>query len=496
MEKAYGNNVYTVYAKADLSNMLTEPVREAHGIVWKVIVDGYDAQDDYEEMPPLGVGKHKFEVYFNRPMNVAVTPKVSFGVRSPYTQHIVEEDGNWNSEGTIYTVYHTITGKTGSDGVNRIYVHGAEDNEYFECPYENTRFNINIQAIGSLASGFVGKAGMGRVELEWNNEKNDFTDAMGFNVYRIHDIEMMLPVLDEYGNEIWDWDEEGNYYRKEAMQTVQDTIRVNQEIIDVTETSYTDYDVIPNETYYYYYKVLSSDLKEYDVSNVVAVTPLTSITGDANGSGEVDVADVITTVSYVMRQDPKPFIFEAADMNQDQIIDVLDVMGIVHNIINPVSSTSLNLASVATYTIENGVLYVDSPVAIGGIQVQLNVDGETDFSIAEDLNGFEYASAWLSDNDYLFMAYSMSGKTLPEGKHAVLHIGQSSVSDIRLSDAQGRNIEAVSGQATNINDAMGSKVMTQKGIFNLKGQKVASSIDQLKSLQQGVYIVNGNKVIR
>ena len=49
--------------------MPTRPYAEAHGIVWKVVVNGYDAQDEFEELAPLGVGKHKFEVYFNRPMN-------------------------------------------------------------------------------------------------------------------------------------------------------------------------------------------------------------------------------------------------------------------------------------------------------------------------------------------------------------------------------------------------------------------------------------------
>ena len=43
------------FAVIDLSNMLTEPVRDAHGIVWKILVNGKDAQDEYEDMLPLGV---------------------------------------------------------------------------------------------------------------------------------------------------------------------------------------------------------------------------------------------------------------------------------------------------------------------------------------------------------------------------------------------------------------------------------------------------------
>ena len=175
-------NKPTTYATLDLSNIQKEPYKEAHGIVWKVLVNGKDAQDEQEELLPLGVGKHKFEVYFNRPMNKAVIPQISFGVISPYNQHPVSEDGCWNDEGTIYTAYVTIDGKTQSDGMNRIFVRGAEDNEFFPCPYEATRFNIMVQAVGSMASGFQADAGLGCVNLTWNNENNDFEDAMGFNV--------------------------------------------------------------------------------------------------------------------------------------------------------------------------------------------------------------------------------------------------------------------------------------------------------------------------
>ena len=202
-----------------ISAICPRPYAEAHGIVWKVVVNGYDKMSS-KSWRRLGVGKHKFEVYFNRPMNKAVAPQITFGVREPYTQHAVNEDGEdsgWNDEGTIYTAYVTISGKTMSDGLNRIYVQGAEDNEYFECPYEKTRFNININAAGSLATGFAADAGMGRVDLTWNNENNDFDDAMGFNVYR---------------------------YTVES-ETPTEPVCLNTEVLDVETTSFTDYSVTP-----------------------------------------------------------------------------------------------------------------------------------------------------------------------------------------------------------------------------------------------------------
>lgn len=459
-----------IYASVDLSNMPTRPYAEAHGIVWKVVVNGKDAQDEYEELAPLGVGKHKFEVYFNRPMNKLVAPQISFGVLDPYTQHTVSEDGRWNDEGTIYTAYVTITGKTKSDGVNRIYVRGAEDNEFFEIPYEKTRFNVNIQAAGSMATGFMGEAGLGRVNLSWNNENNDFEDAMGFNVYR--------------------------YQASQEGETTTEPVRLNQEILDIDATEYVDYDVVPGETYYYYYKVLSTDLQEYDVSNVVAVTPMTSTQGDANGSGDVDVADVITTVNFAAGMEPKPFIFEAADMNSDEMIDILDVIGIIQKILNPTATAPVMVENVATYTVEDGVLYVESPVALAGVQIQIVASPQAEeFEVAADLDGFEHTSAWLSSEDYLFLAYNMNGKTLSAGKHALLTIGDAKIASIRLSNTMGSNVPAVEGGTTAIEQSI-ENAPTIMGIYNLHGQRVATTAGQLPMLPKGVYIVDGKKVIK
>ena len=490
-------NAPDTYGRIDLSNMPTRPYAEAHGVVWKVCVNGKDAQDEYEDLAPLGIGQHKFEVYFNRPMNKAVEPQITFGVREPYTQHAVAEDGSWNADGTIYTAYVNITGKTMSDGKNRIYVQGAEDNEFFPCPYEKDRFNFMISAVGSMATGFAAEAKMGQVKLAWNNEENDFDDAMGFNVYRYYEYEKLLPVLDEWGGEIWDYDEEkGEYIQRKALQTVADTLCLNTEILDIETTSFTDYDVTPGETYYYYYKVLSTDLKEYDVSNVVSATPLTSELGDANGSGDVDVADVITTVNYAAGMEPKPFIFEAADMNADLSIDILDVVGIIQKILNPTASAKVRAEAVATYMVEDGIVYVETPVALAGVQLQLNMPEQEAPEVLKALNGFEHASAWLTDEDYLFLGYNMNGKTIPAGRHALLNIGNAQLRSIRLSDTMGGNVMAEAGNATAIEMQTAKVLINTRGIYNLNGQKVAGSTSDLERLPKGVYVVDGQKVVK
>lgn len=309
------------------------------------------------------------------------------------------------------------------------------------------------------------------MNLEWNNDGNDFDDAMGFNVYR------------------YTISEEGKA----------DTLCINDGVLDINTNEYIDYNVIPGETYYYYYKVLSTDLQEFDVSNVVAVTPLTSTRGDANGSGDVDVADVITTVNYAAGMDPKPFIFEAADMNTDQVIDILDVVGIIQGILNPSLLTASSVGAEATYSIEDGILYVDCPVALAGVQVMLSADKNQKITVADDLKGFEQTSAWLSDNDYLFMAYNMSGKSLTPGKHALLKINDADVAGIKLADIAGRNVTTLGidgGEATAISRTA-KDMMNVKGVYDIKGQKIAGSVEQMKrELPKGVYIIDGKKVVK
>ena len=411
------------YGKVDLSNMATRPYAEAHGIVWKVVVNGYDAQDEYELLPPLGVGKHKFEVYFNRPMNKDVVPTIAMGVRPPYTQNAISEDGSWNEEGTIYTAYLTLTGKSATDGVNRIYVAEAEDDEYFEIPIENWRFNVDVQVAGSMSTGLMAEAGLGKVKLTWETDEEDYEDLMGYNIHRY------VMINDSVSS---------------------NTIVINKNLIDIREQEFTDYDVVPGTTYYYTIKQMTTSLTSHALSNVVAATPLTASKGDANGSMSVDVADVVTEVAYMTEQDPQPFIFEAADVITDNEINVLDVVGTVNIIKNPTSVSASSVGSSAVYTIEDDILYVDSDVALGGVQFRFNVGEGDEIIPLEALDGFEQVSDNQGEKGYLFFAFSMSGKSLLPGKHALLQIGHAQIVEVVLSDVRGNNIVGINGNLNSV----------------------------------------------
>lgn len=431
---------HNTFAEIDLSNRLMRPNPLAPGIVWKVVVNDYDAQDEFELLPPLGVGRHKFEVYFSKPMNREKTPMIAMGVRQPYTQTVIAEDGSWRSETMengdivdIYTAYLTIRGKDNYDGLNTIYVADAEDEEYFPIPVEDVRYHVNVQSAGSMSSGFVAEAGVGKVTLTWENPEENFDDMLGYNMYRYT---------------LGDNNEPG------------DTIRLNEQLLDTEEL--VDYDIVPGTTYCYFYKVMRTSLDENSPSKTVAATPRAAGKGDANGSGRVDVADVVTEVNYMVGRDPKPFIFDAADVNTDTEIDILDVVGTVNIIMHPESVASLaSQENSAVYSIENGVLYIDSPVELAGVQFTLGGNrATTEIAALDALKPMECTGEWITDSDYKFIAFSMSGKNIGSGRNVLLSIGDATVDDIILVDSAGNRVTAVNGNTT----GLGAVLMHQMAV--------------------------------
>jgi hypothetical protein len=264
-----------------------------------------------------------------------------------------------------------------------------------------------------MSAGFEATPGIGKVDLVWENDSTYFNDHLGWNMYR---------------------------YQRDENGISSDTILINKEMI--TDTVYTDFDVVPGERYYYYYKTLRTNLTESDASNNVSTVPLTAQPGDANGSLKVDVIDIVTVVNYITGDNPQPFIFGAADVNADGEIDVMDIVRIVNIIVSGKSGAETVSEATAKYFVEDGILYVDTPVELGGVQVYLNSSSDNIETLAA-MDKFEQVGQFVEDGRYLFMAYSLSGEKLAPGKHAILRIGVADVEEMILADARGNEVIAV-----------------------------------------------------
>lgn len=429
-------------------------------------VDGHDPQDEADLLPPLGIGRHEIKVYFNKIMDQSVKPMITMGVRPPYTQVSFAEDGRWFDPYT-YVAYLTITSKTSTDGTNRIRISDYKQknqNPAFGAAIEKYRYNVLVGAAGSMSTGLIAEPGLGKVTLEWETDSADFDDLMGYNIYR---------------------------FTIEDDTLISDTVMINRTLIEFTDSTYTDYDVIPGTTYYYFIKEIGTDLVENYVSKTIAATPLTAQKGDANGSMNVDIADVLAEIAYLSNDNPQPFIFEAADVNCDSLVNILDVVGTLRIITAPeAESESVEDIVTASCYMREGKLYVDCPVAIGGVQIKLNAGSETQILSGSVLEDMERINANVGNNKQLFLAYSMSGVVITPGVQELATIGDdASICEIVLSTVKGSNITVQFNDNTTVAPELPAyTVPSRKGIFYLNGQEL------MEIPERGLIIINGKKV--
>ena len=228
------------------TNALQRPKAEAHGHVWKIIVD--DTLDININDNPihkiLGLGTHKAVVYFNRPMDVTRNPFVTYGIRDPWTQNIVGDSTSWSADSTIWTGHFDITQLTASDGYNTLSVRHAYDNESFISPIEDYRFQFRINVAGVLSTGFSAVGDTSEIRLSWS-APDSIIDLIGYNILRV-----------------------------DTSQNNHDTNIVNNSL--VLDTNYTDDNVIGGNYYLYYYEPVRSSFTESQRSIGVWATPYSS----------------------------------------------------------------------------------------------------------------------------------------------------------------------------------------------------------------------------
>ncbi len=376
---------YDFWNDASLPFLIYEPKLEAPhpetpGHVWKVLVNLADAQDEYIE--PVGHGPQRFDVYFNRPMDISYTPSVNFGVRFPYTQHSVTDNLSWSADSTIFTAWKTFHIYTG-DGINRIRVANARDTDGWDIPVEDARFEFLIDAAGSASIDFTATPGIGKVDLEWH-EPDDLPTLLGYNMYRFHHL---------------------------TDTTFSDTLLVNNALI--IDTVFTDYNVVPQQLYYYMYKIVRTDFVESDFSQVVNATVLTAIVGDANGDMAVNILDLTTIVSYILNGNPQPFLFDAADVNDDNQINLLDIIGVVNIIMN--GSKSGLISQPGHIYLKPDEIELSSDGTLAGIQFKLVGKNIAALEFKSRLNGFEFVR-YISGDTLTGILFNMSNNSIPEGR--------------------------------------------------------------------------------
>ena len=234
--------------------------------------------------------------------------------------------------------------------------------------------------------------------------------------------------------------------------------------------------------------------------------------GDANFNGEVDVIDLQAIINYIFdNYREQPFSFTASDLDiaHDQIINVLDVVGMVNLLMEmtpAANAMAFNGFKVRQRAADGNVSFNSIIVHDGKLILEANtpvaafdivIDGVTTShvsSLKTLLANIGMTCMIQQQGERVHViGYSLAGATLPIGQTVLCSLERSDAKVVyaKLSDINANEIKVSlegNGDATGIADV---RSQTEDGIFyNLAGQRISKG--QLKS---GLYIVNGKKTI-
>ena len=79
--------------------------------------------------------------------------------------------------------------------------------------------------------------------------------------------------------------------------------------------------------------LVSADLLTVDVRTIIFENQQQGSVGDVNGDGSTSMSDVTSLISYILGNNPTPFVISAADVNGDGGISMSDVTTLIRNLL-------------------------------------------------------------------------------------------------------------------------------------------------------------------
>ena len=227
--------------------------------------------------------------------------------------------------------------------------------------------------------------------------------------------------------------------------------------------------------------------------------------GDANGDGNINIADAVATVTNILGQPTEAAFYKyAADMNTDQVIDIFDVTLIVNAAFDAASpAPAMTRGSADNIMMEHISMTADADYIYLGIdQPERFTATQFDVTLPE---GMELVDARLAsattdhqlsfvkrgNNEYRVIGLSMSNTTFRSmnGQLIKLEVSSCAVdSDVKMS-----NVLFVTPTATvmtSIDKCLNTAKMADDSLYDLKGQRLSN-----QQLGKGIYIMNHKKVI-
>lgn len=264
----------------------------------------------------------------------------------------------------------------------------------------------------------------------------------------------------------------------------------------------------------------------------------TYIKGDADGDLEIDVADVVSIVNYILERPSENFDAKAADVDEDGEIDVADAVKVVNMILAQVSNSTprKQLMTVTQAPTGDGLYVEDFSIKEGekiqislklknaidycsfqcdlflpeGLTIALNKKGKPDVKLDEDrMDDHSLSVEHAANGSYRLVCTSLSNAEFYENDGPIVNIMVEPIADFPSGTQEGRieNTVLVETNGTKHKDFETSTFKVSFGIpthvdtvktngtydiYNLQGIKVRSN-DSSTVLPKGMYIMNGEK---
>ena len=227
--------------------------------------------------------------------------------------------------------------------------------------------------------------------------------------------------------------------------------------------------------------------------------------GDVDFNGKVNVSDLQQSINYLFKDGYNGYSrynFTAGDLNADNSINVLDVVGEVDILLAADQPTTTEAKGTreaeersvsASLYCKDGKLVLNSVLPVAALDIVLT---GTHFSSLTSHHSMTASQRQTSDGQLHLVVYNTAGKTLPAGETVIgTVVGDGYIGNAMLVDEEAREISTAlnNPDAQIVTGISGvyrkSEVGGTSEIYDLQGRKVN------KETAKGVYIVNGKKVI-
>lgn len=283
--------------------------------------------------------------------------------------------------------------------------------------------------------------------------------------------------------------------------------------------------------------------QEFHCDNAVGIITVKNyIKGDVNGDEKVTLADVNSTVNYIVGDPSASFNFDAADMNDNGVVNVTDVNSIVNVLLDGGTTASakqmgflaqrasastdtsdkmycnnLEIAPGETKTLE---VCLDNESKYCSFQFDLilpdglsvvsttDEDGEVSYNaqvVTSRCTNHVLADNLLNGNRFRVVVFSLTNKNITGKTGPVVTISLKADNNLALGEQTLRleNMTLATADEKEYYPAnTESKVnVVSTGIENIKIDPAAQKIYNLQGIKvnkvtKGVYIVNGKKVVK